>query len=182
MTADGLRYIEDMFTAPDHLTLATNDQYGPGAASARRPSRRPQSGACHVRRRSGRGLADRRGRRQPRVLAVRRHPCASPARSERSTSGHSASASVTRSHRAMQSAAARSPAARRPRSPTSSSARPGAPTEGTEARRARRRRAQHLPGRRRRTASAGRLRGEGPREERRPGESRTGRMRPDGSR
>ncbi|HVT22736.1 MAG TPA: alpha/beta hydrolase-fold protein [Mycobacteriales bacterium] len=31
MTADGLRYIEDVFTAADHLTLATNDQYGPGA-------------------------------------------------------------------------------------------------------------------------------------------------------
>jgi hypothetical protein len=31
MTADGLRYIEDVFTASDHLTLATNDQYGPGA-------------------------------------------------------------------------------------------------------------------------------------------------------
>lgn len=31
MTADGLRYIEDVYTASDHLTLATNDQYGPGA-------------------------------------------------------------------------------------------------------------------------------------------------------
>ncbi|HVV74830.1 MAG TPA: hypothetical protein VHC43_02265 [Mycobacteriales bacterium] len=31
MTADGLRYIEDVFAASDHLTLATNDQYGPGA-------------------------------------------------------------------------------------------------------------------------------------------------------
>ncbi len=31
MTADGLRYIEDVFTGSDHLTLATNDQYGPGA-------------------------------------------------------------------------------------------------------------------------------------------------------
>ncbi|HVS68745.1 MAG TPA: hypothetical protein VHE56_09350 [Mycobacteriales bacterium] len=30
MTADGLRYIEDVFIASDHLTLATNDQYGPG--------------------------------------------------------------------------------------------------------------------------------------------------------
>jgi hypothetical protein len=31
MTAAGLRYIEQLFTASDHLTLATNDQYGPGA-------------------------------------------------------------------------------------------------------------------------------------------------------
>ncbi|MGN6475101.1 MAG: hypothetical protein ACTHK4_15820 [Mycobacteriales bacterium] len=31
MTADGLRYIEDVFVGSDHLTLATNDQYGPGA-------------------------------------------------------------------------------------------------------------------------------------------------------
>lgn len=31
MTADGLRYIEDVFTASDHLTLATNDEYGPAA-------------------------------------------------------------------------------------------------------------------------------------------------------
>lgn len=32
MTKDGLRYVEDVYTAADHLTLATNDQYGPGAA------------------------------------------------------------------------------------------------------------------------------------------------------
>jgi hypothetical protein len=31
MTKDGLRYVEDVFTLSDHLTLATNDQYGPGA-------------------------------------------------------------------------------------------------------------------------------------------------------
>ncbi|HWA65952.1 MAG TPA: hypothetical protein VG899_06230 [Mycobacteriales bacterium] len=31
MTKDGLRYVEDVFTVSDHLTLATNDQYGPGA-------------------------------------------------------------------------------------------------------------------------------------------------------
>jgi hypothetical protein len=31
MTAAGLRYIEQLYTAADHLTLATNDQYGPGA-------------------------------------------------------------------------------------------------------------------------------------------------------
>jgi pimeloyl-ACP methyl ester carboxylesterase len=31
MTTYGLRYVEDVFTASDHLTLATNDQYGPGA-------------------------------------------------------------------------------------------------------------------------------------------------------
>jgi hypothetical protein len=31
MTAAGVRYIEDIFPAADHLTLATNDQYGPGA-------------------------------------------------------------------------------------------------------------------------------------------------------
>jgi hypothetical protein len=31
MTAAGLRFTEDVFTASDHLTLATNDQYGPGA-------------------------------------------------------------------------------------------------------------------------------------------------------
>jgi hypothetical protein len=31
MTADGLRFIEDVYTLSDHLTLATNDQYGPGA-------------------------------------------------------------------------------------------------------------------------------------------------------
>jgi hypothetical protein len=30
MTKDGLRYVEDVFTLSDHLTLATNDQYGPG--------------------------------------------------------------------------------------------------------------------------------------------------------
>ena len=32
MTAAGLRYVEDLFLTSDHLTLATNDQYGPGAA------------------------------------------------------------------------------------------------------------------------------------------------------
>jgi pimeloyl-ACP methyl ester carboxylesterase len=32
MTADGLRFVEDLYTVSDHLTLATNDQYGPGAA------------------------------------------------------------------------------------------------------------------------------------------------------
>jgi hypothetical protein len=32
MTADGLRFTEDLFTVADHLTLATNDQYGPGVA------------------------------------------------------------------------------------------------------------------------------------------------------
>ncbi|HVW79998.1 MAG TPA: hypothetical protein VHB69_03540 [Mycobacteriales bacterium] len=31
LTKDGLRYVEDVFTVSDHLTLATNDQYGPGA-------------------------------------------------------------------------------------------------------------------------------------------------------
>jgi hypothetical protein len=31
LTKDGLRYVEDVFTLSDHLTLATNDQYGPGA-------------------------------------------------------------------------------------------------------------------------------------------------------
>jgi hypothetical protein len=31
MTADGLRFTEDIFTAADHLTLATNDEYRPGA-------------------------------------------------------------------------------------------------------------------------------------------------------
>jgi hypothetical protein len=30
LTKDGLRYVEDVFTLSDHLTLATNDQYGPG--------------------------------------------------------------------------------------------------------------------------------------------------------
>ncbi|HVY10470.1 MAG TPA: hypothetical protein VHB18_10020 [Mycobacteriales bacterium] len=32
MAAAGLRFIEDLFVGSDHLTLATNDQYGPGAA------------------------------------------------------------------------------------------------------------------------------------------------------
>jgi pimeloyl-ACP methyl ester carboxylesterase len=31
LTADGLHFTEDIFTAADHLTLATNDEYGPGA-------------------------------------------------------------------------------------------------------------------------------------------------------
>jgi hypothetical protein len=31
MTADGLRFVEDVFSPADHLTLATNDEYEPGA-------------------------------------------------------------------------------------------------------------------------------------------------------
>jgi hypothetical protein len=43
MTKNGLRYVEDVYTLSDHLTLATNDQYGPGAAflGAHRVGRNP---------------------------------------------------------------------------------------------------------------------------------------------
>jgi hypothetical protein len=32
LAATGLRFVEDLFPTADHLTLATNDEYGPGAA------------------------------------------------------------------------------------------------------------------------------------------------------
>jgi hypothetical protein len=43
LTTDGIRFTEDIFTAADHLTLATNDEYGPGAAflGAHRVDRNP---------------------------------------------------------------------------------------------------------------------------------------------
>ncbi|HVX70830.1 MAG TPA: hypothetical protein VHA79_14190 [Mycobacteriales bacterium] len=60
MTAAGLRYIEQLFTASDHLTLATNDQYGPGATwlGTHRVNRNPAHVTYVVNRGEDNRLAD----------------------------------------------------------------------------------------------------------------------------
>ena len=107
LEAAGLRFIHDLFPGADHLTLATNDEYGPVAEflGDHRVDRSPAP--RHLRRRPDRRQRRRRRRGRPRLLAVgaagarRRRPSSAA----RSTRGPRRSASATRRSRGVEQGA-----------------------------------------------------------------------------